>query len=172
MVADASQEPASGAHLPRLGHARVLRIVLYAVVVGSVFLGYGVPFFGVILSSAAAVVLYVGRNELWDVGVPRTPLLAVLAWIGLWLPAISYLFTGWYWYLTGRDISTAWLLFPMQGPANFVVGTLVPASAAVVVFAVGLNVAAVTDRPWLVVVGAWLAPWAHELAFNMVTEMG
>ena len=44
--------------------------------------------------------------------------------------------------------------------------------AAAVVFAAGLTVSGVVDRPWLVVVGAWLAPWAHEFAFTMVTEMG
>jgi hypothetical protein len=54
-----------------------------------------------------------------------------------------------------------------------IVGSVVPALAAVVVFAAGLTVAAVVDRPWLVVVGAWLAPWAHELAFTaVVTHMG
>ena len=61
---------------------------------------------------------------------------------------------------------------PIQGPTPFIVGTLVPALAAAVVFAVGLKVSAVVDRRWLVIVGAWLAPWAHELAFIRVTEMG
>ena len=172
MVVDERQQPAGGADLPGFGRARGARLGLYAAIVGSVFLGYGVPFLGCLLSLAVLIALLIVRRELWDVAVPRAPLLAVLVWIGLWLPAISYLLTGWYWYLTGRDVSTAWLVFPIQGPADIVVGTLVPASAAAVVFAVGLKVSAVVDRPWLVIVGAWLAPWAHELAFTMVTEMG
>ena len=168
MVVDESQEPASGADLPTPDRARGTPIVLYAVILGSVFLGYGVPFLGIVLSLVAPIVVYLGRRELWDVGVPRAPLLAVLLWIGLWLPAISYFFTGWYWTLTGRDLSTAWLLMPLCGPENIVVGTLIPALAAAVVFAVGLKVSAVMDRPWLVIVAAWLAPWAHELAFTTV----
>ena len=170
-MVDESQELASGADLPRLDRARGIRIVLYAVIVGSVFLGYGVPFFGIVLSVVAAVLVFSAQRELWDVGEPRAALLAVLVWIGLWLPAMSYLFTGG-WDGYPRDISTAWLLLPIQGPANLVVGTLVPALAAVVVFAVGLKVSVVMHRPWLVIVGAWLAPWAHELAFYTVTEMG
>jgi hypothetical protein len=141
---------------------------LYAVILGSAFLAYGVPFFGIWLSLAVPIAVHLGRRELWNAAVPRTPLLAVLVWVGLSLPAISYFFTGWYWTLTGRDLSTAWLLLPLCGPENIVVGTLVPALAAAVMFAVGLKVSVVMDRPWLVTVGAWLAPWAHELAFTTV----
>ena len=172
MVVDERQQPASGADRPRFGRTRGDRLGLYAAIVGSVFLGYGVPFFGFIISIAVLIVLLIMRRELWGAAVPPSALLVVLVWIGLWLPAISYRFTEWYWYLTGREISTGWLLFPIQGPTPFIVGTLVPALAAAVVFAIGLKVAASTDRRWLVIVGAWLAPWAHELAFIMVTEMG
>ena len=164
------QEPASGADPPRFDRARGTRIALYAVILGSVFLGYGVPFLGIVLSLAVPIAMHLGRRELWDVAVPRSPLLAVVVWIGLWLPAISYSLTGWYWTLTGRDLSTAWLLLPLCGPVPIVVGTLVPALAAAVVFAVGLKLSAVMDRPWLVIVGAWLAPWAHELAFTTVVS--
>jgi hypothetical protein len=147
--------------------------VVYAVVLGTVFLGYGIPFVGIALSAVAAAIVASERRDIWHVALPlpRAALLAVLIWIGLWLPAMSYVLTGgWEWY--PRDISTAWLLLPIQGPANLVVGTLVPALAAVVVFAVGLKVSVIMQRPWLVVIGAWLAPWAHELVFYTVTEMG
>ena len=143
---------------------------MYAAIVGSVLLGYGVPLFGVLISLAVLIALLVVRRELWDADAGRIRLLAVLVWIGLWLPAFSYSLTGWYWMLTGRDLSTAWLLIPLCGPTPLVVGTLVPALAAAVVFAVGLAVSGVLRRPWLVVVGGWLAPWAHELAFTLVVS--
>jgi hypothetical protein len=144
------------------------RLVLYAAVVGSVFLGYAVPFLGVLISLAVLIALLVVRRELWDADAGRIRLIAVLVWVGLWLPAFSYSLTGWYWVLTGRDLSTAWLLLPLCGPTPFVVGTLLPALAAAVAFAVGLTVSGVVLRPWLVIVGGWLAPWAHELVFTMV----
>jgi hypothetical protein len=168
MVVDEKQQPATGADSSRLGRGRSLRLALSAAIVASMFLGYGVPFYGIVLSLAVPIVIYIGRRELWDATVRRIPLIAVLVWIGLWLPAFSYSLTGWYWLLTGRDLSTAWLLLPLCGPTPIVVGTLVPALAAAVVFAIGLAVSGVLNRPWLVVVGGWLAPWAHELAFTMV----
>jgi hypothetical protein len=86
--------------------------------------------------------------------------------------ATSYIPTAWYWTLTGHDLSTAWLPLPLWAPTPLVVTTLVPAMSAAAVFAVGLEVSVVLHRPWLVVVGAWLAPWAHQLAFTLTTEMG
>ena len=170
MVVDERQQPASEADPSRFGRARSLRLPLSAAIVGSMFLGYGVPFYGIVLSLAVPIVMYIGRRELWDAAVRRIPLIAGLVWIGLWLPAISYSLTGWYWALTGRDLSTAWLLLPLCGPTPIVVGTLVPALAAAVVFAIGLTVSGLVNRPWLVIVGGWLAPWAHELAFTMVVS--
>ena len=67
---------------------------------------------------------------------PPTLRVALLARVGLWLPAISYFFTGWYWALTGRDLSTAWLLLPLCGPDNRA-GLIVPAIAATALFAAG-----------------------------------
>ena len=167
-MVDERQQPASEADPSRFGRARSLRLPLSAAIVGSMLLGYGVPFYGILLSLAVPTVMYIGRRELWNATARRIPLIAVLVWIGLWLPAISYSLTGWYAMLTGRDLSTAWLLIPLCGPTPIVVGTLVPALAAAVVFAVGLAVSGVANRPWLVIVGAWLAPWAHELVFTMV----
>lgn len=171
-MVDESQEPAAEAALPRLDSARRTRIWLDAVILGSVFLGYAIPFLGIVLSVVAPTVVLSARREVWDVGLRRAALLAVFVWIGLWLPAILSFFTDWVWLLTESDHSTTWLLLPLAGPENLVVGTLVPAAAAVVVFAVGLRVSVVLRRPWLVVVGAWLTPWAHALAFALVvTEM-
>ena len=167
-MVEEGQEAADGANAPGFGRTRGDRLGLYAAIVGSVFLGYGVPIVGFLISIAVLVALLIVRRELWGAAVPPSALLVVLVWIGLWLPAISYRFTEWYWYLTGGEVSTAWLLFPIQGPT--LVGTLVPALAAAVVFAVGLKVSAVLNRQWLVIVGAWLAPWAHQLAYIMVAE--
>ena len=140
-----------------------------ALLVGGVALAYGVPALGFWLSLALPVVLHGGRRRLWGAAAPRRPLIAALVWVGLWLPAVSYVLTGWYWALTGRDLSTAWLLLPLCGPENLVVGTVVPALAATAVFAVGLGASVWRAQPWLAVLGAWLAPWAHELASFAVT---
>jgi hypothetical protein len=172
MVVDESREPAIEAEVPGVGLGRRPRLWLSAAIVAIVFLGYSVPFYGLPISLAVPIVLLVARREFWGAAVPRSALLAVLVWIGLWLPAISYFFTGWYWYLTGHEISTGWLLIPLCGPVPYVVGTLVPATAATVVFAAGLTVAWVAHRPWLLVVAAWLTPWAHQLAFDLVVSYG
>jgi hypothetical protein len=162
------QEPAREAELPRSNRGRGSRREWCAIIVGPVFLGYSLPFFGIWLSLAVPFAVHFGRRQLWGAAALRSPLLAVLVWVGLWLPALSYSLTGWYWALTGRDLSTAWLLLPLCGPENIVVGTLVPAVAAAVVFAVGLALSTLARRPWIVIIGAWLAPWAHELTFTAV----
>lgn len=126
LAVDERQERANGADPQRSGRARGARLGLSAAIVAAVFLGYGVPLFGLLLSLAVLIALLVVRRELWGAAVPRSALLAVLVRVGLWLPAISYSLTGWYWKLTERDLSTAWLLLPMQGPADMIVGTLGP----------------------------------------------
>jgi hypothetical protein len=128
--------------------------------------------YGFLLSLAVLIALLVVRRELWGAAVPRSALLVLVVWVGLWMPGISHFLTGWYWTLTGREVSTAWLLLPLCGPVPYLIGTLAPAVAAAVVFAVGLTVSGVLNRPWLVVVGAWLAPWAHQLAYTMVVSYG
>jgi hypothetical protein len=128
------------------------------------------PFYGFWLSIGVPCAMYVRRYVLWGEAAPRRPILCAVAWLGLWLPALSYYLTGWYWYITQRDLSSAWLLIPLCGPENMVVGTVVPALAATVVFAAGLVMSMLRRRPWLVMVGAWLAPWAHELAYLSVVS--
>lgn len=168
-MVDKSQDLADGAEIPTVGpRGRRPRLGMYAAIVGSVLLGYSVPLLGFMMTIAVLIALLVMRRELWDAAVRPSALLVVLVWVGLWLPAVSYMTTGWYWYLTGGEVSTGWLLFPMQAPSNL--GILVAALAAAAVFGVGLTVSGVLHRPWLVVAGAWLAPWAHQLA-TMVTEM-
>jgi hypothetical protein len=167
-----SQERASGAEVPNFGRGRGFPLGVSAALVGSVLLVYCVPFFGFLISFAVLIALVVMRRDLWGAAGPRIALLAVLVWVGLWLPAITYIPTAWYLTLTGRELSTSWLALPLWAPSPIAAGTLVPALAAAVVFAVGLTVSAIVDRPWLVVLGAWLAPWAHQLAFTRVTAMG
>ena len=64
-------------------------IALYAGIVGSVFLGYGATFLGIGLSIVAPFVLLAARRELSNPSLTRAAVLAVLVWVGLWLPAIS-----------------------------------------------------------------------------------
>jgi len=161
-------EVAGQAESPRFGALRGPQLALSAVIVGGVLVGYGLPFRGFWLSLFVPFVLYFTRRELWGAAAPRGRLLAVLVWVGLWLPAVSYFFTGWYWVLTGDEISTAWLLIPLCGPNNVVVATWVPALVATVMFASGLAVSIYLRRPWVVAVAAWLAPWAHQLTFTAV----
>jgi hypothetical protein len=171
-VVDERQQPGNRADSPGIGRARSARRGLYAAIVAAVFLNYGLPFYGFPISLAVLIALVAVRRELWGAAVPRSALLFVLVWVGLWLPAVSYVLTGWPWTLTGPEASTAWLLLPLCGPVPYVVGTLVPAAAAAMVFAAGLMVAAAVHRPWLVLVGAWLAPWAHQLAYTLVVSYG
>ena len=60
--------------------------------------------------------------------------------------------------LDGRDLPPLVALTAVRTGA-IVVGTLSGFGGGVV-FAVGLKLSAVMDRPWLVIGGAWLAPWA------------
>ena len=147
------------------------RWTVSALLVAAVVLAYGLPLVGVWLSLAVPVALHLGRRILWGSAAPSRAFLAVLVWLGLWLPALSHALTGWYWLLTGRDLSTAWLLFPLCGPDS-TVGVVVPALAGTAVFAAGLVASVLRRQPWLAVAGAWLAPWAHELALAATaTEM-
>ena len=147
------------------------RWTVTALLVAAVALAYGLPLVGVWLSLAVPVALHLGRRLLWGSAAPPRALLAALVWLGLWLPALSHAFTGWYWLLSGRDLSTAWLLFPLCGPEGSA-AVVLPALVAAAVFAAGLVASVRRRQPWLVVAGAWLAPWAHELALVALgTEM-
>jgi hypothetical protein len=70
-------------------------------------------------------------------------------------------------YRAGMSSSTFWLLIPLCGPDNRI-ALLVPAAAATGVCLLGLAMARVSRRPWPWVVAAWLAPWAHLVAFSQV----
>ncbi|SDS37015.1 hypothetical protein SAMN04488543_1600 [Friedmanniella luteola] len=147
---------------------RAARWVGPGLLVAAVAVAYGAPFVGIWVSLLIPFALHRGRRQLWGSAAPRRIGVAVLVWVGLWLPAISYTFTGWYWALTGRDLSTAWLLLPLCGPDSSA-GLVVPAIAATAVFAAGLVASILRRQPWLAVAGAWLAPWAHDLAFSATT---
>ena len=146
------------------------RWTVSALLVAAVALAYGLPLVGVWLSLALPVGLHLGRRALWGQAASPRASLAVLTWIGLWSLALGYVLTGW-WGLADLGTSTAWLLFPLCGPDS-TVGVVVPALAATAVFAAGLVASVLRRQPWLVVAGAWLAPWAHELALAATgTEM-
>ena len=93
-----SQQSASGANPPRFGRAPGgTRLGLYAAIVAAMFLGYGMPFYGVLISLGVLIALLAVRRELWGAAVPQSARLLVLVWVGLWLPAISSFLTSWYW---------------------------------------------------------------------------
>jgi hypothetical protein len=146
------------------------RWTVSALLVAAVAIAYGLPFVGVWLSLALPVGLHLGRRALWGPAAPPRASLAVLTWLGLWLLALGYVLTGW-WGLSEVGMSTAWLLLPLCGPDS-TVGLVVPALVATAVFAAGLVASVLRRQPWLVVAGAWLAPWAHQLALAATaTEM-
>lgn len=131
-------------------------------------LTYAAPFYGVALSLALPVVTHLGRRHLWPDACRRTSLVcSLLAWVGLWLPAIVDFSTPLF-YNAGIQISTSWLLIPLCGPDSRA-AWFVPAAAAATVCALGLAVAMAQRRPWAWLAAAWLAPWAHYAVLSLMS---
>ena len=64
-----SQEPTGAASLSRWDNDRRTRIVVYAVILGTVFLGYSIPFVGIALSAVAAAIVASERRDIWHVAL-------------------------------------------------------------------------------------------------------
>jgi hypothetical protein len=130
-------------------------------------LTYAAPFYGVALSLALPVVTHLGRRQLWPAASRRTSLLcSLLAWVGLWLPAIADFSTPLF-HEAGFQVSTTWLMIPLGGP-DILTAWFVPAVAAAAVCALGLVGAMVNGRPWAWLAAAWLAPWVHLGVFSLM----
>ncbi len=131
---------------------------------GLVLAGYGVPFFGLPVSLLIPLAAYQFGGHLWpDTPGRRRIGLGFLGWLGLWLPAIAYITTPLL-SAAGLDLSTGWLVIPLCGPTASL-AVVIPAVAASLVVAAGATTSALGRTPWPWVMAAWLAPWAHQLAF-------
>jgi hypothetical protein len=139
-------------------------VVACALLTLSVAVAYGVPFFGFLLSVVIPVIAIGQRDVLWPT-VPRrvVNIAAILALMGLWLPALVDFFTPFF-YARGMEVSTGWLIIPLCGPEDLVTWVL-PAVAAALLVGVGVAFSVLRRTPWYWVVAMWLAPWAHMVVF-------
>ena len=154
-------------HTPAAPATRA-RAGIFTGVVLLVLLTYAAPFYGVTLSLILPFLTHAKRRHLWPSTSRRTSLLcSLLAWVGLWLPAVVD-FTTPLFYEAGVQISTSWLIIPLCGPDSLT-AWFVPAAAAAVVCALGLAGAMAHGRPWPWLAAAWLAPWAHLAVFSLMS---
>lgn len=136
-----------------------------------VFIAYALPFFGFFASMCVPLLTHAARRYLW----PETPSAysiawSVMAWVGLWLPAVLSFFTP---ALAGPEegggfeVSTMWLVIPLCAPDSLN-ALLLPALAAAVTCLAGLLGTVATRRGWPWLAAAWLAPWVHHLVFAQI----
>ena len=143
------------------------RVLLRVVVCVPLALVYAVPFLGLVLSMALPALTHACRGFLWGAASRSESLVgSVLAWVGLWLPALTYFFTGWT-AAAPAEQSTSWLIIPLCGPIGPWT-TLAPAAAATAVGLIGLAVAHRLGRPWPWVISTWLAPWMHQYVLRLL----
>lgn len=129
-----------------------------------VLVAYAAPFFGLVASLCIPFVTHMFRRHLWpEASNIHSISWSLLAWVGLWLPAVVGFITPGF-FADGVDVSTSWLIIPLCAPTALS-AVVVPALAATVTCLAGLLGAVVTRRGWLWVVAAWLAPWVHYLVF-------
>jgi len=130
---------------------------------------YGLPFYGFPLSMGLPLLTHVHRQLLWPAVSRRASLiLSVLAWLGLWLPALVYFSTGLSLVASSPvEQSTAWLLIPLCGPVAPWT-TFGPAAAAGLACLVGLLVTSLRRSPWSWLAATWAAPWVHQLVLQLL----
>jgi hypothetical protein len=154
-------------HPPAAPTPRAVRVTC-ALLILSVAVAYGIPFFGFVISVVflgIPAIAIAQRKVLWPTVPPRAVAIAAfLALSGLWLPALLDFFTGIFYYSLGVEVSTGWLILPLCGPENLVTWVL-PAVAATVLVNVGVVISAHRHTPWAWVAVMWLAPWAHMAVF-------
>jgi hypothetical protein len=137
-----------------------------ALIVIGVAVAYLLPFFGWMLSPLVGMVAVRNREALWP-STPRPVAVraAVLAVIGLWLPALlTPVF-----YVLGIEVSTFWLILPLGGPSHWQTWAL-PALATLPLVGLGVALSALQRTPWFWVITMWLAPWVHLAVFSLTPQ--
>ena len=151
--------------------ARVARAGVLLGVTAWVFIAYALPFLGLFASLGIPFVTHSSRRYLWPQASDATSKAwSVLAWVGLWLPALFTFFTPMFAGSEeggGPEASTLWLVMPLCAPDSLN-ALLLPAMAAAVTCLAGLSGAVAIRRGWLWVAAAWLAPWVHQLVFSQI----
>jgi hypothetical protein len=131
-----------------------------------VVLTYGVPLWGLPTSVILAILTFSLRRQLWPGGSGgRDATCAALGLVGLWWPGMTYFLTGW--AGPAAETSTAWLIIPLCGPDGYA-QWFIPALTASVAAGAGLWTAIARRQPWFWVLGAWLAPWVHQLTLSLM----
>ncbi len=136
-----------------------------------VFTAYALPLIGFLASLSLPFVTHAARRYLWpETSRAHSIVWSLMAWVGLWLPALLSLFalvsTGTE-VVVGPRVSTMWLVMPLCAPDNLN-ALMLPALMAAVFCLAGLLCAAATRRAWPWVAAAWLAPWVHYLVFSQI----
>ena len=136
-------------------------VILFAALVAPLV----VPFFGVVASLATLALAPAFGPGVWP-GITRRAATgyAWLALIAFWtVPVLSFIGVG--------DLASGWFVIPLCGPAN-AVAWLVPAGAALAVYAAGCVLSARSARPILWVAAAGLAMVAYEIAWAVLATSG
>lgn len=137
-----------------------------ALLAGPVLLAFTVPPLGFLASLTLPLLAARVRARLWPGTSPaHGHRWAVLALVGLWLPALLAMAT------TGRagSRSTVWLIIPLCAPSG--AALLVPAVSAVAVYVAGLSLGTALRHPWPWVLGAWAAPLAYSAADHWLVDV-
>lgn len=151
--------------------ARSARTGLLCGIALLVFIGYALPFLGLLASVGLPFVTHTARRHLWPETSRGSSLgWSVMAWVGLWLSGLLSIFTP---VLDGPgegggfEASTLWLVIPLCAPDSLN-AVLLPALAAAATCLAGLLAAVTTRRAWPWVAAAWLSPWVHYLVFAQI----
>jgi hypothetical protein len=150
--------------------ARIVRIGVLCAAATLVLVAYALPFFGLPASMCLPLATHKARRYLWpETSQGRSLAWSVLAWVGLWLPALVSFFAP---VVAGPEVgglepSTVWLVIPLCAPDSLN-ALLLPALAAAATGLAGLLGAVATRRAWPWLAAAWLAPWVHHLVFTQI----
>lgn len=122
------------------------------------------PFFGVLISLLTLALAPALGPRVWPgMARGRTSLYAGLALIAFWaLPILSF---------AGVGLASGWFIIPLCGPAN-AVSWLVPAGAALAVYAAGCVVSVKRVRPLGWAVAAGLAMVMYEVVWALLATTG
>ena len=146
----------SATTLPASPRARARGVAVLAL---PAFVIYTLPPIGFVVSLLLPLLASLVRSRLWPgISLLTSRVCSGLVVIGLWLPALVFLFSP---AQVGSG-ATVWLIIPLCAPSGSALW--VPALLAICAYLAGLAVSTVVRHPWPWVLGAWMAPLAYEAA--------